>query len=116
MVVASTVAACIAAIAATAGIVVARRGARRRRLTEVADIVDEIRVNAEWGSGAMLKREEGQRRLQARLKGLDLPRVRELAASRETSEETVPLARAAYDEVMAELQARGGRTMLSRTC
>jgi hypothetical protein len=83
--------------------VIARRESRRRRLTEIADIVDEIRMAAEWGSGAMVKREEGQRRLRSRVKGLGLPKTEELARSTASSEETVSLARAAYDEVMGEI-------------
>jgi hypothetical protein len=86
----TTIADVVAALASLAVIAFAisqRKDARPRRLTEVADLVDEIRAGAEWGSTASVKREEAQRKLQTRFDGLDLATVRELAHATLRSDE-----------------------------
>jgi hypothetical protein len=101
---AALIAASVAALAAIAGLVQHRRSERRRRLTEIADLVDEIRAAAEWGPETMLRRQEMQRKLASRASGLNLPKTAELAkAELRSSPESVALAKEALGEVKAEL-------------
>jgi hypothetical protein len=77
-----TVAAVAAIVAASTGIVTLRVAvveAKRRRLTEIIDLITQMKAAIDWGPGAAVRRDEFQGQLRTRIGGLDLPRTRELA-------------------------------------
>lgn len=101
----STTAAVASIVAALTGIVallLAARETRRRRLTEIIDLLTEIKAAIDWGSGAALRRDELQGRLRTRLGRLHLPKTRELASAQLRSESPFS---ALADEALVE--ARG---------
>lgn len=102
--IAGFVAAALAAIAAVLGLWQHRKVEKQRRLLEIADLVEELRSSIQWGP--VHGRDAIQGKLKTRLRGFALPHTTVLATTPLQSDKGLALARAAVDEVTAELARR----------
>jgi hypothetical protein len=102
-----TIAAIIAACVGTWALVLGIRERRHRRLAEISDLVDQLKLYIGGGSRATLSRDTTQRQLRNALSGFRtrLPKTRELAR-RELNVSNYAEEMALCDKASAEIRDR----------